>query len=440
MNRGYTAPTHLGGYVEHLERCVTEGGVRVIGNLPPRHAKTETICNFIAWGLRARPDLTFGYATYGAALARTKSEKIRGLAKRSGVEIAEGSDRIDEWRTKQGGGLLAAGSSGSWTGHGVDVFIVDDPIKNRIEAESRVYRDRITDWFRDVAYTRLEPGGSIVVNQTRWHKDDLSGYLEGAGEDYTLVRHPAIDGDGNPLWPERYNLDALEKIRRVVGPYTWQSLYQQAPIRRGGSLFESVYSYDRLPAGPCRFAIGVDLAYTAKKRADYSVLVIMAEWPDNPGVYYVIDVVRKQCRAPAFGRELKAAQRDFPGAPMLFLHGGGGESGVGDFLKKDGIRIKMEAAGKLGDKFTRAQPVAALWNVDEDDSGDRPCVLVPRSSCGDECGLDCDEHPPPDWVDAFVDECLDFTGNDGDTDDQVDALVAAQRAFGRTITLGTATR
>src|ERR1019366_5484539 len=127
-------------------------------------------------------------------------------------------------------------------------------------------------WFTDVAFTRLEPGGSCLVGAARWHPEDLIGRLERDGWQYANL--PAIDGGGRALLPARSPLAQLERIRETIGQYGWSSLYQGSPFARGGTLFEDVYFYDALPVGVhVRIRIGVDFAYTKKTKADYSVAV-----------------------------------------------------------------------------------------------------------------------------------------------------------------------
>ena len=113
---------------------------------------------------------THAYTTYGADLSYSKSRVARRYAIEDGVTLDQSSQSVKEWRTTGGGGLLATGAGGPLTGQGITgVGVVDDPYKNRQDAESALMRDRIDDWFRSVFYTRLEPGSSAIVIHTRWH-------------------------------------------------------------------------------------------------------------------------------------------------------------------------------------------------------------------------------------------------------------------------------
>ena len=172
----YKAPVHLAPLVRELERARAEP-VRIVCHAPPRHGKTETVLHAIAWYLKQDPRTVCGYATYGADLSYSKSRVARSLARAAGVDLAHDTQGVKEWRTQQGGGLLATGVGGPFTGFGVNHLFVDDPFKNRADAESATKRQTLIDWWSDVASTRLEPGGSAIVFATRWHPEDLSGYL-----------------------------------------------------------------------------------------------------------------------------------------------------------------------------------------------------------------------------------------------------------------------
>lgn len=260
----YASPLHLEPLTRRLEAARKEP-LRLVVSTPPRHAKTETLLHSIAWWLAKDPRLTIAYVAYASDLARSKSRKARLLAQTAGIQLADDAGRLEEWRTKAGGGLLATGIGGALTGHGVDILIVDDPIKNRVEAESAAQRDRVWEWFTDVAYTRLEPKGSAIVVQTRWHPDDLSGRLLESGR-WEGIKLPAIDGEGKALWPERWPVETLQQTRIQVGEYTWASLYQGEPRSRGGSVFGDVSMPSGSSAPLCSGARAA-LALTAKAEA-----------------------------------------------------------------------------------------------------------------------------------------------------------------------------
>jgi len=162
------------------------------------------------------------------------------------------------WKTTKKGGYLPAGVNGPVTGKGAHVLIIDDPVKNSQEAESETQRASIMRWYSTTAYTRLAPGGGVLVIQTRWHLDDLSGrleqdMLEGNGDSFEVVRYPAVAvrdaryrKRGEPLHNDRYNHAQLKMIRKAVGERTWAALYQQNPVPDEGAKFQkSMIKYYR---------------------------------------------------------------------------------------------------------------------------------------------------------------------------------------------------
>lgn len=394
----YMRPEHLRPLTERLD-AFREKPFRLVVAVPPRHGKTETILHGIAKTIAKHPELTNGYVTYGADLSRSKSRTCRRLAIAAGAQLVDDANRLEEWRTTQGGGLLATGIGGPLTGHGITgILCVDDSIKNRRQAESASEREAQWQWFNDVAYTRLEPGASCLVNMARWHPDDLAGRLIAEGWEYLNLA--AIDDDRESLWPERWPVEELEKIHQQIGEYSWASLYQGRPRRRGGSLFHDATLFTERPS-EARVAIGVDLAYSSKTHADYSVAVVLAQHGSGDAArWYVLEVIREQCEAPVFVARLKELRTRYPGASCHW-YGAGTEKGTADFVRSQGVALVVRAPH--GDKFIRAQPVAAAWN--------RGAVMTPKSA--------------GKWADDFITELCGFTGVNDVHDDQVDALAAA---------------
>jgi predicted phage terminase large subunit-like protein len=400
VSPGYEAPRHLAPILRIME-AYRETPFRFVAHAPPRHGKTEAAAiHFIPWVLRQTPEKRIGYITYNSTLAEEKSMKAREVAERAGVELGAIS-RLDYWTTSKGGALSAVGVGGTLTGRGFDLVVVDDALKDRVEAESALHRERLWDWWQSVMRTRLEPHGSVVVFMTRWHADDLAGRLIKLGWPYVCL--PAISEEGSALWPERWPLAQLEPLRLDVGEYTWASLFQGQPRPRGGAVFGDCTTYEAVPPN-LRRAIGLDLSYSAKTSSDYSVALTLAK--DDAGTFYVVDVRREQVRAPEFKETLRAVRKASPLAPMRW-YAYGTEAGSADFIRttdgKPDVDLQhLESVAAPGDKFIRAQPVAAAWNAGR--------VKVPRGA---------------PWVARFLEEVAVFTGVRDAHDDMVDALAAA---------------
>jgi len=415
----YEAPYHLMPMAELFYKAETEGNVRALTSVPPRHAKTESILHFAAHFLLTHPDKTVGYATYAADIAKSKSKTCRAIAARAGVEVVRGSDAANEWRTKEGGGFLANGVGGQWTGRGVDLLIIDDPIKDREEAESLTMQRKLTEWATSSAFTRVEPNGSIIVNMTRWSVNDLIATLE-SGEygDWVTVNMPAIDDEGKVLWPERWPLEALAQKKAITSDYDWASLFLGQPRPRGGELFREPARFNLADIKGARFAIACDPAASAKTSADYSAIVVVAATGAGPDQkVYVLEVWRGQVEIPELINKLRYFQERW-GAPV-YIESVGGFKLVAQMMRtlskqQNQNQIKIVEVTPLGDKFTRALPVSAAWNNGH--------VLLPQN-----------EEP---WIKDFLNEVQRFTGKGDRHDDQVDALSHAFNAVDQRAQIG----
>jgi predicted phage terminase large subunit-like protein len=302
---------------------------------PPRHGKSEfTSKYFPAWFEGRFPDKRVILTSYEADFASQWGGKVRDLLEDHGenifgVEISQDSSAKDRWNIKgKEGGMQTAGVGGPITGKGADVLIIDDPIKNDKEAASKTTREAHKTWYQSTAYTRLEPGGSIIIIMTRWHEDDLAGWLlkeekeaikQGLEpEGWEVLRLPAIAEEndilgrevGRALFPERYDEKALEKIKRAVGSYFWSAMYQQRPQPDGGSIFKrsyfhyftddgEYYTLYRAEGGNKRYLKTAcwifqtcDAAATEKEKSDYFVNSTWAVTPESD--LLLLDVFREK--------------------------------------------------------------------------------------------------------------------------------------------------
>jgi predicted phage terminase large subunit-like protein len=299
--------------LEQFSRDVAEKkSPRLMLFMPPRHGKsTLASVAFPAWHLGRHPDHEFISCSYSGSLAMGFSRKVRQLLREPTYKTAfqtrldKDSQSAEAWLTTGGGGYVAAGVGGGITGKGAHVLVIDDPVKNREDAESQNNRDANWDWYTSTAYTRLAPGGGVLVILTRWHDDDLAGRLLKAGaeggDEWTVVKYPAIAEEdeefrvkGDALHAERYNVESLQQIKRAVGPRDWSALYQQNPVADDGDYFsrQMIQYYDRedLDYNQMRYYCAWDLAIGKRDRNDYSVGMVIGV--DERDCLYVIDVVR----------------------------------------------------------------------------------------------------------------------------------------------------
>ena len=239
------------------------------------------------------------------------SRKVRQLLREPTYKTAfetrldPDSQSAEAWLTTAGGGYVAAGVGGGITGKGAHVLVIDDPIKNREDSESENNRAANWDWYTSTAYTRLAPGGGILVILTRWHDDDLAGRLlkatEEGGDVWEVVRYPAVAEEDEPyrkqgeaLHAERYSLDALGQIRNAVGPRDWSALYQQNPVSDDGEYFTrdmiQYYNVEDINFDEMRYYCAWDLAIGKRDRNDYTVGMVVGV--NERDELYIMDVVR----------------------------------------------------------------------------------------------------------------------------------------------------
>lgn len=408
-------PEHFRVYLARVEQAVG-GRLRIVFAAPPQHGKTECTLHSLVYICRRYPTRRHAYITYNQQRANRVSKKVKRLLQRSGVKVRGTLNCLE---LPGGGQVLFSGMEGGITGEPVDgLCIIDDPFKDVAEANSAARRELVLDTYRSAIQTRVHAGASILVLATRWHPEDLSGVLINEGWEH--INLPAIaEGDndpngrapGEPLFPAMWPIEELEKKREEVLEFTWAALYQGRPRPKGGTVFHDPTFYTQLPT-VYSAGFGVDLAYTANTKSDWSICVEL--WRETrPGdlpLFYVKHVDRARVEAPVFASTLKKRHQERPGARMLF-RGSGTEKGSVDFIRQQGI--PLEHRSPPGDKFVSAQAVAAAWNAGR--------VLLPDVGVFPEAER---------WIYAFLSVVSNFTGSGREKDDDVDGLANAHAIFG----------
>lgn len=370
----YECPPHLELLASKLEAVAAGRIKRLMVFMPPRHGKSNQSSElFPAWYLGHHPAHQVMFTTYGQDLADGFGRKVRNAVGdprhvRAFPEsiLADDSKSAQRFNTTAGGVYYAVGAGGAVTGRGADLLLIDDPMKNREEADSRLMRDKLWDWYASTAYTRLMPGGAVVLIQTRWHEDDLAGRLLNGDEQWEVVNLPAIaeHGDmlgrqvGAPLWPQRYALEDLERIRQTIGEREFIALYQQRPAPLEGALFRRDWiARAKAPRSGTRIAMGVDLALSTKTSADYTAVVIMAR--DEFGKLYVLDAVRERVDFPGALRLIRLMADKWNPKAIAIEQVAYQAVVVQELLRQTTLPIKGVTPDK--DKVTRAQPLALRY-------------------------------------------------------------------------------
>lgn len=461
VSRWYQPAAHhhlVARYLQQVADFIESDGKAGIGRLmifePPRHGKTEQAAQkFPGWLMGRNPDLRVILTAYGASLAQKSSRAIRTdvtsaafravFGDRSAVDapvqMADDSRSVAAWdfAAPHRGGLVAAGIGGGITGQGANLGIIDDPYKDRDEAESEDYQEKVMTWYGSSFYTRLEPNAAVVLMHTRWAPSDQAGrllktMLQGPLSDkWTVLCLPALAYQpeelaenaehqakeigaglwldtadplgrqpGEPLWPEKFDAEALARIKANLdeaNPLDWPALYQQQPRPAGGVFFErdqfGIVDANQVPEG-LLWVRYVDLALSTKQTADFNATVAMAMAKD--GTVFLRDMIRVR-GWPEFKERLISAMLD------------GNEKGVvwaievvafqalvfQEFIADKRLaNVAIQAIRPEGDKVQRARPFQTRAAAGK--------VKLVRGT----------------WTAAFISEVVEFPT--GAHDDQVD--------------------
>ena len=321
IDPSYQAARHHYKISGALMRVIRGECKRLMIICPPRHGKSTLASRMApAFFLGHHPAKDIICCSYNADLAYDFGRAVRDVMQSPeyiGVfpetSIRPETTAADRWMTTKGGTYIASGVGGGVTGRGASLFLIDDSVKNREDADSPTYQRKAWDWYRSTAYTRMAPGGAIVLINTRWSDEDLAGKVladmkEEGGEEWDILHLPAISDTGDALWPEWYPIETLENIKRTIGSRDWSALYQGMPSPAEGLTFRRDwirYYKGAIPPNKViwqnidgverkvemRYYISCDYA-VSKDSGDYTVLLVFAvDAQDN---IYVVDMWREQ--------------------------------------------------------------------------------------------------------------------------------------------------
>lgn len=388
VNPRYRLYPYLEQLAGLLQRVADDELTRLMIFAPPRHGKSELVSRlFAAYYLYRHPARWIGLTSYAAELAYTLSRNARDNYQRGGGALRPDVAAVKHWETTAGGGLWAGGVGGPITGKGYHLGIIDDPVKNAEDANSPVMRAAQWDWYQSTFYTRQEPAAAIVVIQTRWHEDDLSGRIlaneEAEPERWHIAHLEAIKEATPPMYaptlhvmpdprqpgealaPKRYTAEKLRQIGNRIGSYYFGALYQQTPHTRGGDMFQvaKIVLVDSV-SQPQRIVRYWDKAGTRDGGA-YTAGVLMA-WVGD--VYAVLDLVMGQWEPATRERVISqtlVSDRALYGHVTTYIEqepgSGGKESAEATIRANAGFTVLADRP--VGDKVLRAEPFAAQVNI-----------------------------------------------------------------------------
>jgi len=372
---------HIDKIVDALEK-VEQGKIkRLIISLPPRHSKSNTASIiFPCWYLGRNPSKRIVLTSYSQGISDEQCKKAKELflhedySKYFDVKIGN-KNTDNNWETSKGGSYYSVGIQGSLTGRGFDLGICDDHCKDRLDASSETYRRRTIDWYKSTFYTRQSKDAAIIIIATRWGQDDLTGYLlqqeAQGGEKWEKVVLPAINEDGEALWPEVFNKDKLEVIKKTIGDFEWNALYQQEPVSRSGNLFKvnnmKIYNND-VEFPKVRYIRVWDIASSKKQRdsdnPDYTCSVLCAVTKVNGmNNLWLKDYIGFREEAPKRNQIIKnIAVRDGPSV-NVFMEAFGGYKDAYSEMKEVLRGISNVYPSRMaGDKVVKAAPMEVVFD------------------------------------------------------------------------------
>jgi predicted phage terminase large subunit-like protein len=369
---------------------------RLIISLPPRHGKTQLASKmFPAWFVGRNPHLSLIFGTYNEKFSQDIGRAVRDIMLSPAyaqvfpdTTLKFDSKASDRLQTIQGGIMAFVGRGGTTTGRGGDVLIIDDPLKDRQEADSPTIRDTLWTWFTQVIASRLmDETGRIMLIQTRWHQDDLVGRLTDMHNSYYdpeeaaswhVIDLPALSVDkladplkrpeGAPLWPGRFGREFLLGLQRR-DHRGFSALYQGKPSPSGGTFFSiawlHTYKPNELPDN-LRYYAASDHAVSLKQYADKTCLLVVGLDKDE-NIWVLADCVWRAMSAEqtteAMLRLMRAYRPLFWWAERSHI-----SKSIGPFLRKRMLEthtfctlIEMQP---IADKQTRAQSIQARMSMD----------------------------------------------------------------------------
>lgn len=389
---------HLDLIDRAFQRIADGEKLQVMLTMPPRHGKSQRASRWgPLWYLRRHPEHRVMIASYGADLAEGHGRWVRdqlneyhstlGIRLHPGSRAASRFDLAQRRGSSVTGGMVTSGVGGGLTGKGFNLGIIDDPFKGNDDSGSPAQRDRVYDWYRSVFYTRRAPNASIILINTRWHEDDLSGrLLANEPNRWIQIDLPAIADSpqdilgrplGQALWPSQYGEADLADTRETLGERIWYAMYQQKPRPLEGGVWQWAWiTNHRTPPPawpgitPNRVVVSVDHAGGDSLRNDEVGLICAAR--DAAGHLYVLDDRSRTMGADTWGTEVCTLAIERQADAIVVENNFGGDMAAQVVRQAWSELVRERATGgmlmpgiievhaKQG-KRLRAEPIAQLY-------------------------------------------------------------------------------
>jgi predicted phage terminase large subunit-like protein len=417
----YQPARHHRILLDKLERLTKGEFDRLLICMPPGHGKSSyTSLVFPAWYMGLHPDHKILAASHTVKLSEDWSRKVKGIIGTEGYRrvfpgcsLSSETNSANRWETTEGGQYRAAGVGTGIAGFRADLVVVDDPYRSQEDADSRVIRDKIWQWWGTDMLTRLKPGGKVVLIQTRWNLADIAGMvLEESPDEWEQLVLPAFAKEDDPmgrapgeaLWPGWIDENALERIKSgpAMSSRSWSSLYQQEPVPEGGGILKAhwweLWQEEEYP--PCDFVVAaVDTATSTKTTADFSACAVFGVFKDGPlSRLILLHAWQERLDLPDLCDRIERTGRQYQVDKFLIEGKSSGIEVVRE-LQRRSAKYSIQNINPTHDKIARAYAIQGVF-----ESG---CVYAPDRK----------------WADLVITACAHFPA--GAHDDMVDAVVHA---------------
>ena len=403
---------------EKLEQIARGEIKRLIINMPPRHTKSEFASYlFPAWMIGRKPEMKIIQATHTTELAVNFGRKVKNLLETEeyqeifeNCELSVDSKASGRWDTKSGGMYYAVGVGSNLAGRGGDLIVIDDPHSEQTAMSASGF-ENAWEWYTAGPRQRLQPGGAIVLVQTRWSEKDMTGNLirqmtkDSMADQWEVVELPAILPSGEPTWPEFWKREELEQVKASVPAYQWNAQYQQDPTAEELSILKrewwKVWEKDEVPN--LQYVIqSYDTAFSKRETADYSAITT---W----GVFYpleiggppnliLLDAQKGRWDFPEL-KEIALDQYKFWDPETVIIEAKASGMPLTHELQNMGIPVVNFTPSRGNDKLSRVHSISPLFEAG--------MIWAPEER----------------WAEDVIEECAAFPN--GTHDDLVDSLTQA---------------
>ena len=381
---GFIEGRHHSIIAEKLELIAQGKLKRLIVNMPPRHSKSEFASYLMpSWFLGRNPKLKIIQATMNTELAVRFGRKVRDLIADPiyaeifpNTDLKQDSQAAGRWETSAGGEYFAAGVGAAMTGRGADLLIIDDPHSEQDALSASAY-DTAYEWYTSGPRQRLQPGGTIIIVQTRWSKKDLTGRLLGAqakdimADQWDIVEFPAILPSGEPLWHEFWKKEELLKVKASLSPGKWNAQWQQDPTSDDIAMVKREWwqLWEREDTPRLDYIIqSYDTAYSKKETADYSAITTWGVFePKENGEQHLIllDAKKGRWNFPEL-KEIAVEQNEYWEPDMMLIEAKASGASLADELRLINLPVTTYSPGRRKggggmDKTTRMHMVSPIF-------------------------------------------------------------------------------